>query len=418
MTMGFHKQIRLDNSIVSFQNFHDEFETYISNLHSMFRTSTLTKHAGESDLHFHSRIFGALYYRKGLAASIEAASAPAATRRTRKQRNAQAPAEDPRQKVLDLLGIDLVRQNSKSSKILFKNSGNRYKINNEELDSLINSIRNGDENAIRTVINDTHVNIGVELEFIGDDTAVSKFNEEIVKIVGEDKYSCLLRYNHNQGQKWILGYDGSLSGDHILSHETGYELTSPILDPDKREDMETLSRVLDLINSVFKGYTNRSCGTHIHMSFVNGVDHLGVPMSVDAELLKFFSKSYGRCEDKVFDAVVPKRRRNDSARYCKSCKGGVIHSRYRKLNTLNARYNSNSTHLEFRQLEGTLDFTRIHAWIKLQKLFVELTLAEYRKNKDERKHLNISIGDIICKSEVFNSEDIEGLMKGILKKAA
>ena len=46
-------------------------------------------------------------------------------------------------------------------------------------------------------------------------------------------------------------------------------------------------------------------------------------------------------------------------------------------------YADEQLHLEFRQLEGTLDFGKIYAWIKVLKTFTDVMLDTYKKTNKQ-----------------------------------
>jgi hypothetical protein len=68
-------------------------------------------------------------------------------------------------------------------------------------------------------------------------------------------------------------------------------------------------------------------------------------------------------------------------------------------------------HLEFRQLNGTLEYNNIISWVKLQKLFCELTLESWNINTaDENKPVKIELDDVIV-TKKLGKDSIEALMK-------
>ena len=88
-------------------------------------------------------------------------------------------------------------------------------------------------------------------------------------------------------------------------------------------------------------------------------------------------------------------------------------SRYRKLNVTTFMPNTDKLHLEFRQLNGTLDADNIILWSKLQALFVDSTMKTWNDSKKINKKPNIEklkLENIIV-SNVFEFDGSERLMK-------
>jgi hypothetical protein len=67
-------------------------------------------------------------------------------------------------------------------------------------------------------------------------------------------------------------------------------------------------------------------------------------------------------------------------------------------------------HLEFRQLDGTLDYNKIVAWIKIQRLFVQIANATYKNYKKTCEIKEFTIEEAI-NDKCFNSDDVESLLK-------
>ena len=69
-------------------------------------------------------------------------------------------------------------------------------------------------------------------------------------------------------------------------------------------------------------------------------------------------------------------------------------------------------HLEFRQLNGTLDYDTIIAWCKLQQLFINLTLDTWEIDDEavEDRPVEVQLEEIVV-GENFNKATNETLMK-------
>ena len=405
MTISGDKKICVNGTMFSFNALLYYPNKYLPLITPFFRSSALNQKENETYEDYLSRLFSACYYRKGLSLEAYTNSRTSAStvvrHRMTRQESEQRASEC--NSMLNALGINVIKYNAKVSKVLFKNSGNQYRVNNAELDKLIESIKSK-PNFKRNKLN---VRIGVELEFIGKRGHVEEFSKRIKKLVGEEKYDCLLSYNHNKGDKWVLGIDGSLHYKYE-NNERGYELTSRILNPSSKKDMNELKMVIDLVKEVFTGYTNNSCGTHVHMSFNTDINN----RNEKYELAKYFANSYRKNEINVFDKVVPKRRTGNRSRWCKSAGPGYVSDRYRKINFTNDSRDKSEFHIEFRQLDGTLDYNKIYSWIKLQKLFTELTFQNF---KDSSNYENNEVREFIIEEAIsdksFNYNDIESLLK-------
>lgn len=308
--------------------------------------------------------------------------------------------------ILSAMGIDIVKKCPKRSSILFKNSGNKYRVSNDELNKLVNKYNNSKSFCVESEIDTSNISIGVELEFIGKCNQYSTFISEMINLVGKKRFIDAGCYTKNDGNAWILGKDCSVKpkGHQCGCGMRGYEITSPILHLDKKEDFIELMNVCNLIVNVFKGEVNATCGTHVHMSFP-------VEKATD-DLVKHFARSYKRSETTLFDKVVPDRRRENHAYYSRSINMSHVWDRYRKLNFNNVKKDSDNMHLEFRQLDGTLDFDKIYSWIKLQKLFVDMTMNTWKKEcNDLDKPVKIELEDVILYDATYDNGVVENLMK-------
>lgn len=394
MVAKLDRQLNVNGNIFSFKQFIDNPGNYLSIIESVVRPSTMIQKHGESTSQFLDRLFCLLYYKKKMSV----------TNTNVNSHRCEYVEIDDGCSILNALGIDVIKHNPKISKVIFKNSGNTYRMKNSDMDILINSIK---KNTTYSRVN-IPVLIGVELEFVGirDNLALSRFNCEMQNLVGADRYEHPLCYNHNSGEKWVLGCDGSVMRTYSFT-EVGYELTSPKLNPMNSKDMNELNNVIELIQRILGGYTTKNCGTHIHMSF-----RVPSGYEVSKEMCAHFAKAYSNCEDSLFDKLVPLRRRGDRSRWCRATTPYDMDSRYHKLNLKNAVMKSSRLHLEFRQLDGTLEFEKIFSWIKLQKLFVELTMNSFKPNVtiEEDTVDQINLEEVVI-DKSFNSNNVEALLK-------
>lgn len=185
-------------------------------------------------------------------------------------------------------------------------------------------------------------------------------------------------------QGWTAKEDGSVDGD--LS-DIPIEIASGILQGDA--GLKELKRLLSYFTKY--SYVNETCGLHVHIGaedFKEG--------SQGAKRTTLAMLTHGSLED-VFDKLVASSRQKNENQYAR---GRNIESilegyrnildtgtnpttkmiarmlsgqgRYFKLNILSLpKFGT----LEFRQLEGTMDYSKIQNWIKLCSTFVDSVVA-------------------------------------------
>lgn len=358
-------------------SFYDNLHStrYFRHLASFFRMRAIHQKHDESVEQFLTRLFYQAYYKKGFAFCNSRTARRAVNGVTESQTTTRTPRNNPELQeqlsVLNELGLDVTRCNNKYARIVFKHSGKEYRINTDELIKLSNSLdKKHDFSHERNF-----TRIGVEIEFFGNINKRHAFCEAMRKLVGENQLEVTDRYQHNGGQRWVLGRDGSLHrSPNMCQSMQGFELTSPILMLNDEQDIEMLEKVIELIKSEFEGEVNKTCGLHVHLS---------VPyMHPSYDLRKYLAHAYKVNESICFDKVVERRRVR--SRWATSCDPENTFSRYRKLNLCTMNAEDEQLHLEFRQLEGTLDFGKIYAWIKLLKTFTDIMLDTYKKTNEQR----------------------------------
>lgn len=392
------KRITINDNSFSYNVLLVKHSKYLPLMRTQLTDTQFTQKENESFDKYLLRIFNLIYRRQN----------PATQRN-----NITIEIDEKAIAILNALGITIVKKCPVKSKIMFKSSGRSYRMNNAELLNLISGTKSS-FNYKR--IKKLKVKIGVEFEFIGKRDKQKNFIKKMTALVGADNFSTPLKYNHNDGSKWVLGKDGSVaptSNDSGLEM-SGYELTTPILNVNSKSDMAMLEKVCELIQIEFEGHTNKKCGTHIHMSFpVNDYDlKWSKGHMADNELLKHFCRSYSKSECTLFDQLVPNNRRGDNAKYAKSVSVSGLLDRYRKLNFGNAESGSDNLHLEFRQLSGTLDYDIIYSWIKIQKMFCEFTMHTWNNSRAhfyENKAIQLNLEDIIG-TKTFNENISETLL--------
>lgn len=397
-------KINLGNKLnISFNAFIINPSKYIELIKSEINDDNkFARKENEQDEKYYHRIFKYVYDKQNTNCNCESY-----TRKT------ASPLSKECVDIINAMDMSISKVNIASINVESKNTGNKYRFNRKSLLDIENAVKKDTKYLHKHIKN---INIGVELEFIGDQSKLDKFCDAMSKYVGEDRFERLLKYNKNKGDKWILGKDSSVHGDSSNPYGyLGFELTSPIYKLSSKKDMKELAGVCNIVKIVFGGLVNKTCGTHIHMSFkVN---------KVTRDMCYHFSNSYLQNEESLFDKLVPKNRREDNSEYCESSNPYELDERYVKLNMSNTEIDSNIMHLEFRQLDGTLDFNKIKAWCLLQKAFVEITLAKFYAEKKKCNNIFYDTVDLkleeLIVSDEFDMNTNEELMQmsNILKLA-
>ena len=372
-------------------------DAYLPLMQQLVSAGVFERKASETSDRYFTRLFNLLYSKQSRRSNIgnTATHAP----------RTSIPLDENCRAILSALGIDVVKKCPKRSSIIFKSSGNSYKMNNEEIIKLAEAVKHDMKFKVSRKLLNSDVSFGVELEFIGKRDQINAFADAMNKAVGADKFVICGCYHKNTGKTWELGHDGSVQprGSQCGCGMNGYELTSPIFNLSSKKDLHELETVCNLVKTHFSGVTNRTCGTHIHMSFP-------VEKASDA-LIEHFVRSYSKSEASLFDKLVPPERRENKARYARAASVNNMQDRYCKINVTKVKRNSDNMHLEFRQLDGTLEYDKIISWVKLQKLFCEMTLNSFhREMADADKPIQIELDDVIVTHQL-GIESIEPLMK-------
>jgi hypothetical protein len=380
------RRITLEENVISVNAILCRPEFYLSLMKPLFKPSVFAQKENESYTRYISRLFNLLYHRAN------------------RDNTREAKLDSNIESALSVLGIDVIKTNTMNSRIIFKSTGNGYRVSNTNLIELVNSMSSAKKYDLEE-IDESSLKIGVELEFVAYRDSLTEFISEMKHVVGSDRFVFTYMYNKNKGNAWILGTDSSVRPRGIQCNKMdSYELTSPILYLSKKEDFEELKTICSLIQHTFGGKTNKSCGTHIHMSFP--VDEF-----INEHIIDHFAKSYKVSESSLFDKVVPEERKEDNAKYSRTVNIMKPWLRYSKLNFCNTSLDvSNVVHLEFRQLDGTLDYDKIYAWIKLQEFFIEVTLKSYYSSGNKNNPVKIELNDLIT-TEAIDIHETESLLK-------
>ncbi len=393
-------KVTIDNVSFSFNALVANPNKYLPLMQPLFTARTFARKANETYGKYLRRLFNTLNKRQ-TGSSTTTSDTTSDTTRSRQHRN--EPIGEENEKILNAMGIDVVKTAPASLSIVFKNTGNKYRMKRNVMLTLVDTFKKSyDWDPVHKV----PIKFGIELEFVGNLDKLTEFNEAMYKLVGKDRYNPVMSYHKNNGKQWELGKDYSVKcdRDHWNGNFRGLELTSPVFNLNSKKDLNELKAVCKLVEEKFEGAVNNTCGTHAHMSF---------PVDVaNEDLVKHFARSYRKSEDTLFDKCVPNNRKGNKARYARSVNLNYIWDRYRKLNFCNVKKDSKEMHLEFRQLNGTLDYNTIIAWCKLQQLFINLTLDTWGIDDIdvEERPVEVQLEEIVV-GENFDKSTNETLMK-------
>jgi len=198
---------------------------------------------------------------------------------------------------------------------------------------------------------------GVEIEFFG----ISR--DAAHRAISASGISLSSGYGHNRNS-WNLKSDGSVTG-------SGLELVSPPLSGEAGlEQVKTVLRVLRQAGA----RVDRTCGLHVHHE-VRDLGAVGVVR---------FARSWAANQELIDWLVAPSRRDNHG--YCRrldstdlgrmaGVRAGAdsipCADRYRVVNVSSfSRYGT----VEVRQHQGTLEFRKVEAWVKLGQAMLDACL--------------------------------------------
>lgn len=199
---------------------------------------------------------------------------------------------------------------------------------------------------------------GVEIECynFGRTSLIDEASSRGLQVRGEG-------YNHDDNEHYYkIVRDGSLTG------ENSQEVVSPILNGEKGfNSLRTLCSALDSVNAK----VNKSCGLHVH---------IGAAAMSDEHYCRLV-RNYQRLESVIDTFMAPSRRGNNS-RWCHTLQGidfsacttkrqilaAMNFDRYYKVNA--CAYERHKT-IEFRQHQGTTDFSKIEHWVRFLAELVE-----------------------------------------------
>lgn len=280
---------------------------------------------------------------------------------------------DKHRKLLEIYDIQLIKECKSFAVVKLKGHDDCARIRASLYSKLIKAVEHASK--FQPPIND--IKFGIELEFIGTTSYkdASEFDIKMFKLTKGD-YFRFAKYAHNDGQQWILGTDSSIKWtDTELQSPAGLEISSRLLDYTD-DSFTELDSVVNLAKTHLSAFVNDTCGTHIHLGF-----NLNDNKFYVEQLLDILSV-YACIESKVFDPIVPSSRRRN--KYCKPTLPRV-NGKYFKTSARYCKFNSlgecTKFHLEFRQLEGTLDTFAIKSWLTLH-VYILCDILNHVLNND------------------------------------
>lgn len=152
-------------------------------------------------------------------------------------------------------------------------------------------------------------------------------------------------YSVYKRRKWMLKYDGSVSGGELVSPHLGGNISG--IEKDIANNIATLD--------VYNPMISVSCGFHVHI-FIPGTDK---------RVRERVWWIYSRLQEEISSMLPPSRRGN---KYCKALDGGPkYHDRYYAVNLTSYE---KCQSVEFRQHSGTLELEKIMAWVHICQAIV------------------------------------------------
>lgn len=218
---------------------------------------------------------------------------------------------------------------------------------------------------------------GVEIEFFlnrNNTRASDSRMREVARVISSFGVDCEAEgYNHQQRPHWKIVRDVSVAGD-------GLEIVSPILKGQNGLDqLEKVTKALAEMDAK----VNVSCGIHVHHDAGD----------FTTQTFKNIYTLYNRYETAIDELVAPSRRGTHN-QYCKSQTTNyevlrkaktvedimrIYNDRYVKLNCQSYRRHGT---IEFRQHQGSIDFTKISNWVIFTQMIVERSITGNVQMKD------------------------------------
>lgn len=196
---------------------------------------------------------------------------------------------------------------------------------------------------------------GVELECL-----CNRYNVERTLVNDEVPYNWVGSYYHSNGNSvFEFKRDGSIySDENTTSGNHGIEMVSPVLD---KNGFDVLKKACDALENN-GAQVNKTTGFHVHVSSKG---------MTDKQYVNVF-KNYAMLE-RVIDTFMANSRRGNNAFYAKSIRNftfdycnnpndvnNLFDCRYFKVNP---RSWAQHKTIEFRQHQGTTNYTKVKNWV-------------------------------------------------------
>ena len=241
---------------------------------------------------------------------------------------------------------------------------------------------------------------GVEIEFlsrVGGQTIIDGLNTRFQN-ANIDFVASQNRPFSYDSRTWVLGHDGSISGLG-WGFNFSFELKSPKLKG--KDSFRALRIVCDYLQGI--GKVNNSCGLHVHH---------GIESREQAEKI---GRVWIKIEDLIFDCLPETRKANG---YCarwnretyRDDDGKIEHAFYDRRLALNLKAFRQHGTVEFRCLEGSLDYVTISNWVMVTKGIINIALSKDDQPvvstiKAFQNILYTEVAEIV--EETTSSEDID-----------
>lgn len=213
---------------------------------------------------------------------------------------------------------------------------------------------------------------GIEIEFLSKVDGSTIVNELTSRFqLANTNFTAQQGWAQYDFTQWLLGHDGSISGA-FGPYRFMYELKSPKLKG--KEGLAALKIVTDYLNEV--GKVNNSCGLHVHH---------GIESREQAEKI---GKVWIKVEDLVFNCLPNIRKSNGYCQrwnqsYSRTDESKIERAFAERRMALNLKAFRQHGTVEFRCLEGTLDYTVISNWVLISKGIINIALHKEEQPKVE-----------------------------------
>lgn len=206
---------------------------------------------------------------------------------------------------------------------------------------------------------------GIELEFSSQNTYLFREKYQVMDLLSETKEPVILGSRTDKVKNWKLTQDGSVSGN-------GLELVSPILHGE--EGLSSLKKIMKVLEGI--AFVDRTAGQHVHVGAIDLTFQQRKLVALSANQKEYsdffprhritgtYSSLFSQTE---IDRMVAYQEREN----CPFNRGKFVNLQaYEKHGTI-----------EFRGLEGNLDFDVSAAWIEIVTSLVEVAKKRTLKRK-------------------------------------